>query len=131
MDLGPCQTSRGVPERGRRKVERGGGAARRGAYRPPAPPRDRSEVNLDLSLWFILELFVSFSRGTSAARSVGTGRIQQPVCVHVYAESGGGLFKKPLAQPDKCVQFGGNCYEITLGDSRSIRDDLSLNRCLL
>lgn len=49
----------------------------------PAPLQDRSEVNLDLSLRFILELFVSFFCGTSAAQWIKTGRIQKTSSLHV------------------------------------------------
>lgn len=76
MDPGPCQTSGEVPERGGGKVE-----------------ESCSGVNLDPSLWFILELFVSFFRSTSAAQSVGTGRTQQTspdVCICMQIQGGGG-----------------------------------------
>lgn len=52
-----------------------------------------SGVNLELSLWFILELFVSFFCSTSAAQSVGTGRTQQTssldVCICMHSWGGG------------------------------------------
>lgn len=74
------------------KVERGGGAAGK----------------LLESIW--IRLYGSFSSSLSlpsTAQSVGTGRTQQPsldVCMCMQIQ-GGGLFKKPLVQPHKCVQF--------------------------
>lgn len=48
-------------------------------------------VNLDLCLWLIPELFVSFFCSTSAAQSVGTGRT-------AWMVGGGGLQRLQINQ---------------------------------
>lgn len=97
MYPGPCQASGEAPERGHGKAERGGGAAGKLLW---------SQFGFVFMVHSgDLCLFLLQHQCSPVSRNWENPANQQPGCVHMYTELGGGVFKKPLVQPDKCGQF--------------------------